>query len=168
MATARQMCRTLLGIAAVLLLANVGIPLAADLPKEGSYDITSCWSGASNVIAFSKTHTASSFELTGTARSNPPGGPFDMTTFRCVGMSSSIEGKSTGTNLCESIDKDGDKILSRNISEAPKQVHTVLVGTGKYEGMVRGGTSESLGQFTTIKPGTFQGCNRQTGTYKLK
>src|SRR5262245_45912565 len=105
------MCRTLLGIATVLFLASVGIPLAADLPKEGSYDITSCWSGASNVIAFSKTHTASSFELTGTARSNPPGGAFDMTTFRCVGMSSSIEGKSTGTNLCEAIDKDGDKIL---------------------------------------------------------
>jgi hypothetical protein len=25
-----------------------------------------------------------------------------------------------------------------------------------------------LGQFPTIKPGTFQGCNRATGTYKLK
>jgi len=153
---------------AVLLLVGVGAALAADLPKQGSYDVTSCWSGASNAIAFSKTHTASSFELTGTTRSNPPGGPFDMVTFRCVGMSSSIEGKNTGMNLCEVIDKDGDKYLLRSTAEGPKQAQETLAGTGKYEGMVRTGTAESLGQFPIIKPGTFQGCNRGTGTYKLK
>jgi hypothetical protein len=47
-------------------------------------------------------------------------------------------------------------------------VQETLAGTGKYEGMVRTATAESLGQFPTIKPGTFQGCNRATGTYKLK
>ena len=29
---------------------------AAELPKEGSYDYTACWSGVNNVITFSKTH----------------------------------------------------------------------------------------------------------------
>ena len=156
------------GCFAVLFLAGVGGALAADLPKEGSYDVTSCSSGVSSAIAFSKTHTASSFELTGTTRSNPPGGAFDMTTFRCVGMSSSIEGRNTGMNLCEIIDKDGDKYLVRNTHEGPKSMLETLAGTGKYEGMVRTGTAESVGQFPTIKPGTFQGCNRGTGTYKLK
>src|SRR5437879_5028852 len=130
---------------AVLLLLGISAALAADLPKQGSYDITSCWSGVSNAIAFSKTHTASSVELTGTTRSNPPGGPFDMVTFRCVGMSSSIEGKNTGMNLCEGIDKDGDKYLVRNSIEGPKSAQETLTGTGKYEGMVRTGTTESLG-----------------------
>jgi hypothetical protein len=65
---------------AVLLLLGVTAALAADLPKQGNYDITNCWSGVSNAIAFSKTHTTSSYELTGTSRSNPPGGPFDMLT----------------------------------------------------------------------------------------
>jgi len=29
-------------------------------------------------------------------------------------------------------------------------------------------TAQGLGPFPMIKPGTFQGCNHQTGTYKLK
>ena len=41
-----------------------GSAFAADLPKEGSYDFTSCWSGVSNPIAFSKTHFAYSYEMT--------------------------------------------------------------------------------------------------------
>jgi hypothetical protein len=41
-----------------LLLVGVGAALAADLPKEGSYEITNCWSGVSSAITFSKTHTA--------------------------------------------------------------------------------------------------------------
>jgi hypothetical protein len=35
---------------AVLLLVGVGASLAADLPKEGSYETTSCWSGVSSAI----------------------------------------------------------------------------------------------------------------------
>ena len=156
------------GCFAVLLLVGVGGALAADLPKQGSYDVTTCWSGVSSTIAFSKTHTASSYELTGITRSNPPGGAFDMTATRCVGIGSSIEGKNTGMALCEAIDKEGDKYLTRTTSEGTKTVFEALAGTGKYEGMVRTGTVESVGQFPTIKPGTFQGCNRGTGAYKLK
>ena len=69
-----------------LALLIVGSPFsafAAELPKEGSYDFNSCWSGVSNVITFSKTYTANSYEMTGTTRSNPPGGIFDKSTFRC-------------------------------------------------------------------------------------
>jgi hypothetical protein len=152
----------------VFLLVGVSLVRAADLPKEGGFDVTSCWSGASSVITFDKTHTASSSELIGTSRSNPPGGPFDMTSFRCVGLTTSIEGKNTATSLCEIIDNNGDKFLVRNAPEGPKQMSVTLAGTGKYEGMVRIGTSESLGQFPATKPGTFQGCSRQSGTYKLK
>jgi hypothetical protein len=65
-----------------------------------------------------------------------------MVTFRCVGSSSSIEGKFTGMNHCEIVDKDGDKFLVRNVAEGPKQSQETLTGTGKYEGMVRtGGTA---------------------------
>jgi hypothetical protein len=35
--------------------------------------------------AFSKTHTASSYEMTGVNRSNPPGGLFDKLAFRSLG-----------------------------------------------------------------------------------
>src|SRR6267142_5330309 len=77
-------------VLALLIVASPFSAFAAELPKEGSYDYTSCWSGVNNVITFSKTHTASSFEMTGASRSNPPGGIFDKNTFRCVGMNASL------------------------------------------------------------------------------
>ena len=80
---------------ALLIVASPFSAFAAELPKEGSYDHTACWSGANNVITFSKTHTASSYEMTGSIRSNPPGGMFDKHTFRCVGMNASLDGKNT-------------------------------------------------------------------------
>jgi len=41
--------------ALVATLAVAGVASAQALPKEGNYDFTACWSGVSNVIAFSKT-----------------------------------------------------------------------------------------------------------------
>jgi len=133
------------------------------------YDHTPCWSGVNtNVITFSKTHTASSYELTGTNRSNPPGGLFDKSTYRCVGMNASFDGKITASAVCEAIDVDGDKRLTSFSTGDGKTTRTHVAGTGKYEGMVMAGTVEQLGPFPAIKPGTFQDCNHQTGTYKLK
>ena len=139
------------------------------MPKEGNYDYTSCWSGVNNVITFSKTHTASSFEMTGTNRSNPPGGIFDKNTFRCVGMNASLDGKITASTVCEATDVDGDKRLTYFSTGDGKVTRTFVAGTGKYEGMVNTtGTVQPLGPFPAIKAGTFQDCNNQTGTYKLK
>src|SRR5262249_8121636 len=110
--------------------------LAGELPKEGNYDFTACYSGVNNAITFSKTHTASSFELTGTTRSNPPGGVFDKVAYRCVGSNTSLDGKVTASNLCENIDVDGDKYLTRILTADGKTTRTIVAGTGKYEGIV--------------------------------
>jgi hypothetical protein len=153
---------------ALLIVASPFSALAGELPKEGSYDFNSCWSGVANAITFSKTHSASSYEVTGTNRSNPPGGMFDKSTFRCVGMNASLDGKITGSSVCEAIDVDGDKRLAYFSTGDGKETRTQVAGTGKYEGLVMAGTIEPLGPFPTIKDGTFQSCNHQTGTYKLK
>ena len=107
--------------------------------------------------------------MTGTNRSNPPGGVFDKNTFRCVGMNSSLDGKITASTVCEAIDVDGDKRLTSFSTGDGKVTRAFVLGTGKYEGMVNTtGTVEPLGPFPAIKAGTFQDCNHQTGTYKLK
>jgi hypothetical protein len=156
-------------VLALLIVASPFSAFAAEPLKEGSYDYTSCWSGVNNVITFSKTHTASSYELTGTTRNNPPGGMFDKNTYRCVGMNASLDGKNTGSTVCEAIDVDGDKRLTYfSLGSDGKITRTFVVGTGKYEGMITTGTVEPLGPFPVIKDGTFQDCNHQTGTYKLK
>jgi hypothetical protein len=155
-------------ILALMILASAPA-FAGEPPKEGSYDFTSCWSGLGNDITFSKTHTASSYEMTGAIRSNPPGGIFDKETFRCVGMNASLGGKNTSSTVCEATDADGNKRLtSFSVGSDGKVTREFVVGTGKYEGMVTTGTVEPLGPFPVIKAGTFQNCNHQTGSYKLK
>ena len=155
-------------VLALIIVASPFSAFAAELSKEGSYDYTACWSGVNNTITFSKTHTASSYEMTGTTRSNPPGGMFDKSTFRCVGINASLDGKVTASNVCETIDVDGDKRLLSFSNVDGKTTRTNVAGTGKYEGIVTAGTVENLGPFPSIKDGTFQNCNHQTGTYKLK
>ena len=158
-----------ISVAALMGFASAGSAFAAELPKEGSYDYTSCWSAVSNTIDFSKTQTASSYELTGTTRSNPPGGMFDKNTFRCVGIGGSLDAKQILTAVCESIDVDGDKRLTYfSVGSDGGVTRENVAGTGKYEGMVATGIIQPLGPFPVVKAGTVQDCNRQTGTYKLK
>ncbi len=143
---------------------------AAELPKEGSYDYTSCWTSTTNTITFSKTHTSTSFENIGVNRSKNPGGIFDKETFRCVGMYATFDGKPRGSWACEATDADGDKRLTYfSIGSDGKEIRESVAGTGRYEGMVTvANPTEYLGPFPVIKPGTVQNCNHQTGTYKLK
>jgi hypothetical protein len=160
--------KSVMTVISTALIGAIGQAAAAELPKQGTYEYTSCWGGTGNSIEFSKDHSGFSYEIVGTNRTNPPGGIFDMMSFRCVGFYRIIGENSSGTNLCEAVDKDGDRILAQNITEGPKQKNDAIMGTGKYEGIVRSGTTESLGFFPPPKPGSIQGCNHQAGTYKLK
>lgn len=161
---------TFISLAALIGLASAGSAFAAELPKEGNYDFTSCWSGASKTIAFSKTHSAFSYEMMGVNRSNPPGGLFDKVAFRCVGMNASFDGKVSGTTVCEGVDPDGDKRLTYfSLGTDGKITRQFVTGTGKYEGMVESDAKvQPLGPFPVVKEGTFSDCNHQTGKYKLK
>lgn len=154
------------GLVGALTIASASI--AQTIPKEGRYDYTACYSGVRNTLEFSKTHSASSSEYTGTIRTNPPGGLFDRSSFRCVGMNASLDGKISSHSVCESVDPEGDKRLASFSQQGDKVTRENVVGTGKYDGMVASGTVEPMPPFPTIKPGTFQACNHQMGTYKLK
>ena len=150
-------------------LGAVGSVGAQTLPREGSYEWTSCWSGVANAIRFSKTHWGMSFEMAGTIVTNPPGTLFDRNTFRCVGTQASLDGKISGSNVCEAMDRDGDARLANYSFRCDGKVTKEWVaGTGKYRGMEMRSAVLDLGPFPAIKPGTFQGCNHETGTYKLK
>src|ERR1035438_572427 len=154
----------ILKVAAGLAIVIAGVATAQTRPKEGRYDYTSCYSSVSNAISFSKTHSANTYELMGTILSNPPGGLFDKSAIRCVGMSRSFAGKVAGTAACEGVDPDGDKFLYTVSAQEGKTVRENIAGTGKYDGMVASGMTESMRPFPEIKAGTFQNCNHQTGT----
>jgi hypothetical protein len=96
-------------IVEVLASASLGFASAADLPKEGSYDYTTCFTRNSTRIDYSTSNFAYSHEDTGTTVSSPPGGPFDGEAVRCVGMTASFDGKRWGSTVCEGVAKNGDK-----------------------------------------------------------
>ena len=155
------------GLTAALIVA--GSAAAQTLPKEGSYDFISCWSGVSTMVGLAKTQGAMSVEFSGNTRSITPGGMFDKNSFRCVGLTSNFGGKITGRTVCEAVDMDGDKRLTHfSFSSDGQTIRETVAGTGKYDGIIESGKAQGLGPFPVIKPGTFQDCNRQTGTYKLK
>jgi hypothetical protein len=150
-----------LGLGTVVAIGAIGQAGAAELPKEGKADMTTCHTVTTNDITFSKTHTATTYEVIGVNTSNPPGGIFDQTSFRCVGLNSIIDGKFSATAICESVDRDGDKIITRLIVGSYEGVGqddthvgeaTVIAGTGKYEGMTRTGTMENY-LIRSAKPG---------------
>ena len=140
---------------------------AGELAKQGNYDLMSCYSGKAEVIAHSKTQVAYSYVFTGTGRSNPTGGAFDMTSFQGVGLSSVIKGENTSNYFMEYIDSDGDKVFLKGDRNGPKGSAEFLSGTGKYEGISGGGTNEAVGNFPSARPGTFQSCSHAIGTYML-
>ena len=150
----------------ILFAPTTGV--AAELAKSGSYDITNCYAGTSNAIVHSKAHIAFSYTATGTTLANKPG-PFDKSSFQCVGVIRVMQGTVTGDSMCEWVDADGDKFLGRSTRTGnPGGDWTFINGTGKYAGITGGGTSKLLAQFPTVRQGHFQGCERATGTYELK
>jgi hypothetical protein len=142
---------------------------AVNLPKEGTYDTVNCWTGTANDIVVAKDYMATSYDMIGTVVSTTPGGLGDQSTFRCVGMSTTIKGKMTNSNVCALTDADGDSRISRFTLQADGSfAREVVGGTGKYEGMEITTRVVNLPPMKEAKPGVFQGCNRQSGTYKLK
>ena len=153
----------------VCAVASGGLAAAADLPNEGTYDFTACYSGVANPIVFSNTQSAISYEHSGAIISGTPGGMFDKGTFHCVGLRTSLAGKNSNTTVCEVAFPDGDKLLNVfTLGSDGKTTREAVAGTGKFEGIVSTGTVVGLGPFPVVKAGTYQDCNHQAGTYKLK
>jgi hypothetical protein len=154
---------------AALASSALGAMAATNLPKEGNYDVVACWTGTGNDLALGKGSLASSYEMVGTVVSMPPGGFADRSTFRCVGMNTSMNGKMGGANICDVVDPDGDHRVNRfEIRADGSVVREMVSGTGKYEGMTQTNKVEPFPPMKEAKAGTFQGCNRQSGTYKFK
>ncbi len=155
--------------AVVCAVMGIGVAVAADLPKEGDYDYTACFTRNSTRIEYSKSHFAYSYEEVGTSVSSPPGGLFDDETVRCVGMTASFDDKNSGGSVCVGVAKNGDTRLTRFwYDNDGKYQREAVSGTGRYDGMVTTGSVKRVGETKRIKPGTTQFCNQATGTYRLK
>ncbi|WP_036049868.1 hypothetical protein [Bradyrhizobium sp. Tv2a-2] len=115
-------------------------------------------------------NSAQTIEITGTTRAKVPGAMFDNNSFRCLGSEIMHDGKvASGRDVCMALDPDGDRRFAAFTTDEGKVTRKELGGTGKYDGMVTSNqTVEMMPTTPIVVPGTVQGCNHQTGTYKLK
>ncbi len=164
----RALPRSIVVTASVTVACAVGAA-AADLPKEGSYDYTTCFTRTITRIEYSPTHFAYIHEDLGTSASNPPGGLFDNESVRCVGMTATFDGKRSGATVCEGVAPNGDKRLTRFwYDDKGEYQREAVAGTGRYDGLVTTGSIKAVGQTERIRPGVTRYCNQGTGTYRLK
>lgn len=158
----------------VIAASNIAVTTAADMPKEGNFDFNYCLAGRTQAMQVSDEAVAGSFELTAAIISNIPAGPFDGQGSHCMGTWSVLDGKYADSGYCVTVDADGDKFLM-NFKTGPVPAGQLATGTwtaaggsGKYQGMVAKANYKAIGAVVPAVPGGFQGCNRNTGTYKLK
>jgi hypothetical protein len=159
----------MISVATLIAATSSGVAVAADLPKEGSYDYKACFTRNITRIDFSDAHRAYSYNETATAVSTTPGSMFDGDSVRCVGTVSISNGKRMNLSICEGVAKNGDKRLTRfQYGADGKLLREEVAGTGMYDGMVTTGTVKEVMPSKEIQPGVTTFCNQLTGTYKLK
>lgn len=147
---------------------------AVNMPKEGNFDFNYCLAGRTEAMQVSDQAVAGSFELTAAIMSNIPGGPFDGQGSHCMGTWSVLDGKYFDSGYCVTVDADGDRFLMDfktgplPAGQAVAGTWTAVGGSGKYQGMMAKGNYKAISPVVPAVPGGFQGCNRNTGTYKLK
>ena len=134
---------------------------------EETYDITSCWSGTVTLVSASKELTVYSIELRGISRSNQEAGAFDNNSVHCVGVGQIVAGSSTRSGYCKYMDTDGDFVVGQYERGDVEGKWEFLQGTGKWKGIKGGGTNRDVAKGKPITPGTFQTCQKATGTFTL-
>jgi len=142
----------------------LGLPFA----NAGEYDVTECFSGTLNPLFSSEKLTIISFEGRGIVRSNTPDKTVDNATAHCLGIIRIVGGEYIMTGNTKYQLPDGSIFVIEMNQKNQEGSAKFLYGTGKMEGIEGGGPWKKITSGKPITPGTFQFCNRATGTDNLK
>ena len=164
----RRILLALAGIG-VFMVGQCAIAGKVNMPKEGKYEFGWCYVAQGKVQTSGDKLFVVTYHGIANSHTDQPGTPFDQVSGRCYGTFAKINGKSQGFGVCEMTDQDGDKwwMEYHDNTEGSGGTYTAPVGTGKYDGMALNGEYRSL-TWPSTPDATFQGCNPNKGTYKLR
>lgn len=154
-----------------LLAAGNAIAGKVNIPKEGNYEFDLCPIGRGKIFSEGDKLFFLQYDLDAVLRSTPAGRAFDRMGARCLGIYSNLSGRQQAAGMCELTDLDGDKwwMDYRGNPDGKSGTYTSAHGTGKYDGMTLRGEYRIDSDWGSIsKEVSFQGCNPNKGTYKLK
>ena len=157
-------------LAALLLCGEVNAG-KVNIPREGTYEFDFCVIGRGKSLGDGKPLFLLHYELDANVFSVPQGKAFDRMGSRCYGQYFSLNGVPREQGICELTDLDGDKwwMDYRGNADGTGGTYSAAQGTGKYEGVAIKGEyrlDNNFGQASSEL--SFQGCNRNKGSYKLK
>jgi len=152
---------------ACIALSIAACASAADLPKQGSFSVTSAIVGtAPAAFEIADGKWAAIFDAR-IVRFNDAGSGFmDHSSGHCIGLDAA--GALTGS--CVYTDRDGDKIFesfSRSAGASPKGSGTFTGGTGKYKGITGTVEFQELPPLAETSPRERNLISKGKGTYRI-
>lgn len=151
----------------IALVFVFGCCIFTSVADAESYDMTNCYAGETTMLVASKELVVYGYDLKGIAQDNLDAKAFANMSFQCVGYTKIVAGKPEGQGICKFMDKDGDFFVGETTSVPPEGTWKTIYGTGKWKGITGSGKYMYITNSKPIVDGTFQGCNRGTGTYEL-
>ena len=164
--------RTTLLSAAVLGFALlVGPARAADLPKEGTINVTYSAAGTFKQIPLGEERWFGSFEDYGLSVGS---GLLDHMTWHCWGVGDGMKNLAAFRGYCVGTDPTGDQIAIEivtdgkiDLSKAFTVTNTITAGTGKYAGISGGWSSINHSPEFKAPEGRYVQYASLKGSYKL-
>jgi hypothetical protein len=147
--------------------------MAADLPKEGNFNVDFIASGTFKATAIGKERALSTYEMNGLWLGKGFG---DHLTWHDFGLSDTTNGMQQFRGYSAGTDPNGDQIVADYASDGkfPADAKsysgkfTFTTGTGKYAGISGGGTFTCHSpDFRTAAEGTYAQYCTDSGSYKL-
>jgi len=147
------------------------VMLIPAVQAEEPIDFTQYASCTRTPASEDKEFSFGSIECIGITRSNQENKIFDNMSFLDV-VVGRVEGEqSTVYSLSKYMDRDGDYVIMEfsesGLSPRLEGTWKILYGTGKWKGIKGSGKHVHAARGKPIKPGTFQGYARNTGTFEL-
>jgi hypothetical protein len=128
--------------AAVIALSafTMGVAIAADLPKSGSFSIHSGWKAVGEMSKVSDTVTYGSGNFWGVSYSDAGSGPLHMGAVVCPYTLEVVSGAGTAQGSCAWGDAEGDKVFTSwtgSLTPAGELsgMNQITGGTGKFKGI---------------------------------
>ncbi|HSH08010.1 MAG TPA: hypothetical protein VLA41_10145 [Burkholderiales bacterium] len=136
-----------------------------------AFDVTHCYAGTATVVFASDDAVVASFDHKGIYRANGDSKLLHGASIHCAGITTVINKKRTVSGGCKTVDPKGDTIAGVFEGAGPAGgdagTAQAVGGTGTWKGVSGGGNWQVHTPSKPLVPGTFQGCLRFHGAYKV-
>jgi hypothetical protein len=151
-----------------LLLLGMSVTAAR---AQTPFDFTQCATGPARILVSNEQVRIFDVELRGILTSNHQNKLFDDFIYQFVGVSRVLAGELDARGYAKWTDPDGDYVLSEATAVGPatKPVWSsrFIYGTGKWKGIQGSAQVVPITKRAPLVDGTWQSCNRVTGTFVL-